>query len=169
MATEQTTNPNWNSNTNNSYASSAGYGWQEQNQQTFLQNQEQRINLKSAEQARTYLATHQADESKMTFDKIFLVYKFNATFQRTLTTGMESMDSLEQARQYFNKAALMIHPDKNSHPLAEPVFKKLRESFDTAKATLKQRSQLFQHSQPCSTSSQAFNCHQDFYHSTATN
>lgn len=174
MAHEQTNNPNWNNNwQNDSYASSPQFGWQQQQkQQTYLHQQEQYINRKSAEQARAYLAKHQSlDGAKLTFDKVFLVYKFDATLQKTLVSGMEAMNSLEQAKQYFNKTVLMVHPDKNSHPLAETVFKKLREAFDTAKSTLKQRQQHFeQQQQNCSQSShQTFNTQPTFHYSTATN
>lgn len=134
MAKEQSSNPNWNSNSNNSsYASSCP------NDQSRLQEMENRINQRSAQKTREYLSTHQSDDGKLTEDKVFLVYKFNSTSQRTLVSGMIAQDSLEQAKSYFNKIALQVHPDKNSHPLAESVFKKLRESFDEAKLTLKQR------------------------------
>ena len=34
-----------------------------------------------------------------------------------------SSDPLE-VRKYFKRMALLVHPDKNSHPLANDVFKK---------------------------------------------
>ena len=51
--------------------------------------------MKSAEKAKAFLASNQSDESKLTFDKVFLVYKLKATLQKTLTNAMVSMNSLE--------------------------------------------------------------------------
>ena len=98
---------------------------------------EKAINIRSADKAKTFLASLPSDEQqKLNFDKVFLIYKLTSTKQLTLTNAMVSMQSLEQAKSYFNKLALQVHPDKNSHPLANTVFKKLRESFDEAKSTL---------------------------------
>lgn len=97
---------------------------------------EKAINVRSADKAKSFLANNSSDEHKLTFDKVFLIYKLKSTQQLTLTNAMVSMNSLEQAKSYFNKLALQVHPDKNNHPLADTVFKKLRESFNEAKSTL---------------------------------
>jgi curved DNA-binding protein CbpA len=34
----------------------------------------------------------------------------------------------EQAMQYFRRLALLLHPDKNQHPLAKEAFQKLSEA-----------------------------------------
>jgi len=41
----------------------------------------------------------------------------------------------------------MIHPDKNNHPLAESVFKKLKQSYDAAKNSLKHKQRLQENQQ----------------------
>ena len=148
MEKENATNNWWNNNNSyTSYSNSQSYSWTHDNiDKKYLraQEQERNNNSKFTELARSYLAKHQSYDAKLTFDKVFLVYKFNATSQENLINGMENMESLDQANQYFKKAALLIHPDKNSHPLAETVFKKLRQSYETAKSTLKQRQSLYE-------------------------
>merc|ERR1712110_218976 len=105
MAREQAnnSNPNWNNSYySNSNSNNSSYASCPQDDQSFLHQQENCINLKSAEKAKAFLSNHhQDDSSKLTFDKVFLVYKFNATQLKTLTSGMEAMNSLEQAKSYF--------------------------------------------------------------------
>lgn len=50
-----------------------------------------------------------------------------------LVQGMRQMSS-EQARKYFRSIAVMLHPDKNGHPLANEAFVKIQKAFDQATA-----------------------------------
>jgi len=179
MEKEKANNTNWR-NPNNSYTSYTDHPSYTRPHDDFnksstdksylrAQEKERCINSKSSELARTYLTTHQCNEAKLTFEKVFLVYKYNATNQQTLVSGMENMHSLESASQYFKKAALLIHPDKNSHPLAETVFKKLRNSYETAKATLKMRQQQQYYPQSCYSRTSNTFTQQNYYYSTAAN
>ena len=71
-----------------------------------------------------------------------MVYKMKSTKQDSIRKYMEALDSFENVNSYFKKLALHLHPDKNCHPLAEQVFKKVKEIYDTVKASYKMRSQF---------------------------
>ena len=58
------------------------------------------------------------------------------------------MESREEARSYFKKVARMIHPDKNSHPLAGEVFHKISDALKMTSLP-KESSTLTTFSQSC--------------------
>lgn len=58
------------------------------------------------------------------------------------------MGDSENTRGYFKKIALLLHPDKNAHPLANAIFQKLsnatqlaKKSFETMATGSSQRKQ----------------------------
>ena len=95
-------------------------------------------------QTRGYLSSNHIQKSFIAFENVFLVYKMKMTKFDTIKRHMQAMDSFEAANSYFKKLALLLHPDKNCHPLAEQVFKKVKEAFDDAKASLKKQSQFYE-------------------------
>ena len=59
--------------------------------------------------------------SQLTFDQVFLVYKFLETPLNTLVQGMKNK-SLEEVKKYTRTLAKQLHPDKNCHPKSNEVF-----------------------------------------------
>lgn len=94
----------------------------------YLRSLEQSINAKATSLAKAFLASlsesERADE-KLSYQKVFLVLKFNETPEDVLLAGMKLMGDSEQTRSYFKTCARLVHPDKNGHPLANTVFQKL--------------------------------------------
>ena len=94
----------------------------------YLRSLEQSINVKASSLAKAFLASlsesEHADE-KLSYQKVFLVLKFNETPEDVLLAGMKLMGDSEQTRGYFKTCARLVHPDKNGHPLANTVFQKL--------------------------------------------
>ena len=86
----------------------------------------------------TLTETEKVDE-KLSFQKIFLVLKFNETPDDLLLAGMKLMGDSEQTRSYFKKLARMVHPDKNGHTLANTVFQKLSNATEQALTSFSQR------------------------------
>lgn len=43
--------------------------------------------------------------------------------------AIKSSENTNDVRKYFKKIALLVHPDKNSHPLANDVFKKFSDAL----------------------------------------
>ena len=147
MRTDLNSNPNNNWNNNNSsygsrpsYYTNAAFPSNGTNYLSLkqLQEQEQMINAKATKQATNYLSK-MTENNSLNFEKVFGVYKLYQTNQETITMYIESMDSLDNANSYFKKIALLLHPDKNCHPLAEQAFKKVKEAYDTAKTNMKRR------------------------------
>ena len=94
-------------------------------------------------QSRGYFSSNDAKQPCVAFENVFLVYKMKTTKFDTIKRHMQAMGSFEAANSYFKRLALLLHPDKNSHPLAEQVFKKVKEAFDEAKASLKKQPQMY--------------------------
>ena len=99
-----------------------------------LQRMEQEINSRATEMAKNYLAQlseSERNDEKLSFQKIFLVFKFSETPETVVLQGMRLMGASdsEQTRSYYKKLALMLHPDKNGHPLASEVFKKISNAW----------------------------------------
>lgn len=59
--------------------------------------------------------------SNLSYDQIFLVYKFSETPLNTLVHGMKNK-SLEELKKYTRTLAKQVHPDKNCHPKSNEVF-----------------------------------------------
>ena len=143
---ESNPNNNWNRNCNNgnktfkpSYYSSAAFP-DHHEQDRLLESQiqlEQAINSQAIEYTNMFLS--KCSEPSLSPEKVYCVYKMSLTDQTIIAAYIESLGSLEKANSYFRKIALLLHPDKNCHPLAEQVFKKINQAFDCAKATLKMR------------------------------
>jgi len=86
---------------------------------------EQRINQHANSLAKQFIAGLSSGEranEKLSFQKVFLVLKFNATPDDVLLEGMKLMGDSDQTRSYFKKLAKLVHPDKNGHALASHVF-----------------------------------------------
>lgn len=74
--------------------------------------------MKTAAAAEETMAT----TTNLTEKKVFLIYKFDQTPEAMIRLAIETMGDRDQARAYFKGVAKMIHPDKNSHPLANQTF-----------------------------------------------
>lgn len=100
-----------------------------------LSDLERQINLRAAALAKSYLASLDSakkQDEKLSYQKVFLAYKFNETPSHVIVKGMLMMGDLEQSRGYFKKLAKLVHPDKNSHPLSNEVFQKLSNATQLA-------------------------------------
>ena len=62
-------------------------------------------------------------------EKVFLIYKFAETSEAMIDSAIREMGDSTQARAYFRKIALLVHPDKNEHPLANTVFQKISNAL----------------------------------------
>ena len=87
----------------------------------YLYKLEVDINSKARDQAALYVAS----DPRANFDKVSLVYKFAATPHEIIVEGMLGLGSFEAMHQYYKKLAKMLHPDKNTHELANEVFQKV--------------------------------------------
>ena len=88
------------------------------------------------------------NDEKLSSQKMFLIYKFNETSDEVLLQSLKLMGDSENTRGYFKKIALLLHPDKNAHPLANAIFQKLsnatqlaKKSFETMATGSSQRKQ----------------------------
>lgn len=61
---------------------------------------------------------HQSN-SKSSFEKVFLVYKFLETPMNLVLQGMEEKDD---AKKYYRSIVKQLHPDQNTHPQAKEAF-----------------------------------------------
>lgn len=98
---------------------------QDKSSETGLSCLEEQINLRAASEARLFLsslAENERGDSKLSFQKVFLVLKFSETPEEVLFEGLKLMGDSEKTRSYFLKLAKLLHPDKNGHPLANQVF-----------------------------------------------
>ena len=109
---------------------------QNENLSEYLSSLEKSINQRALNLSKEYLAslskTARNDE-KLSSQKIFLIFKFNETSEEVLLESLKLMGDSENTRSYFKKIALLVHPDKNGHPLANAVFQKLSNATQLAK------------------------------------
>ena len=64
---------------------------------------------------------HRLRMCHLTFDQVFLIYKFIETPLLTLQEGL-STKSEEDVKRYYRSIARQLHPDKNCHPRAKEAF-----------------------------------------------
>lgn len=84
-----------------------------------MKSQEKAINKRAMELTSDFMKTVAVEEAaNLTEKKVFLLYKFDQTPEAMILLAIESMGDRDQARAYFKGIAKMVHPDKNSHPLA---------------------------------------------------
>lgn len=62
-------------------------------------------------------------ETDLEFDAVFLIYKFLNFPPDLMLKGLSSKKEAE-LKSYYHLVAKLLHPDKNSHPLATEVFQK---------------------------------------------
>ena len=106
--------------------------------QQYLQSLEFDIN----KEAHTKTVMYMASNPDAVFDKVFLVYKFDATPEDIIVEGMRGLGSFENLHAYFKRLAKMTHPDKNSHAMANSVFQKVAQAYQAVEPTLKQQDAL---------------------------
>ena len=61
----------------------------------------------------------------LTFEQCFLVYKFTQTQFEVVVSGLVSMAQTQTfvaVTAFYRKLIKLLHPDKNSHPLAKEAF-----------------------------------------------
>lgn len=91
----------------------------------YLQKHEVETNKKARDQAVLYMASNPETD----FNKVFLIYKFDATPHDIIVQGLLNFAGFDALNQYYKKLAKMIHPDKNTHDLANAVFQKISQAF----------------------------------------
>ena len=96
-----------------------------------LEYREKIINTRAQSMAEAYFAS--PDALNIDFNKVFLVYKFAETPEPMIMDAITMMGEQDTARAFFKKVALMVHPDKNGHPLANDVFKKISKALEVSK------------------------------------
>lgn len=67
-------------------------------------------------------------EGNIEFEKIMETYKLLIVPEKTLQTHLFSLGK-DNAKKEFRRMALLVHPDKNSHPNSKIAFQKLYNHF----------------------------------------
>jgi hypothetical protein len=80
---------------------------------------ENQINIRSKELTMEFLQRNRQFEELS--DQVFLVYKFINTPIHIIKKGIEAKDN-RNAKRYYRKIVMLIHPDKNKHPQAKDAF-----------------------------------------------
>ena len=96
----------------------------------------QEIGNLARKQATEYLRTTETTDtgtprcccSEIEFEKIVETYKLLIVPDNTLQCLLQAMGR-DAARKEFRRVAMLIHPDKNSHPSAKIAFQKLYHHF----------------------------------------
>ncbi len=71
---------------------------------------------------------HETSADATEFEKIVETYKLLIIPDKTLLEILRSLGR-EEAKQEFRRVAMLVHPDKNSHPNAKIAFQKLYSHF----------------------------------------
>lgn len=66
-------------------------------------------------------------------EKIVETYRLLIVPDKTLLSFLQSLGK-EEARKEFRRVAMLVHPDKNSHPNAKIAFQKLYSHFKRVEA-----------------------------------
>merc|ERR1719240_231092 len=72
------------------------------------------------------------DEGIPTTEQIFWVYKLVIMPLEMLSTFL-TFNDLKTMKLIFRRLSILIHPDKNSHPMSSNAFQKLNQVYQNAK------------------------------------
>ena len=67
------------------------------------------------------------------------MFKFNLTPEDIIIEGMLRLGTYETLHQFYKKLAKMLHPDKNEHELANKVFQKVTQAYQSVSPILKKQ------------------------------
>jgi len=96
-------------------------------EEEYMNRVEQEINDAAKQRAVDFIQSH--PQFSGSFDQVFLVYKFCSTPQDHLNRGL-MLKPRDLAKKYFKQVVVLLHPDKNHHPLAKEAFQKLKSAFE---------------------------------------
>ena len=103
----------------------------------YLQQLEIKVNQKAQVEANSYLSKN--NQSCQNYQKVFLIYKFDATPAEVIQQGLLKLKSQEELSKFYKDLAKLTHPDKNDHPLANQVFQKISHAYQTVMPKTKER------------------------------
>uniref|UniRef100_A0A7S3N5G2 J domain-containing protein n=1 Tax=Euplotes harpa TaxID=151035 RepID=A0A7S3N5G2_9SPIT len=108
-----------------SYVQSETYDHSERtNNQITLQEILKEVNEKAQLETKNYMQLHSLAQDE---SSVFQVYKIIYMPSEILQVSFKSLgDGLNSC---FRKMAVVIHPDKNSHPLSNKAFQKLSQAY----------------------------------------
>ena len=100
----------------------------EQQQQQHQQHQQDQQDWRDQD-----FESRDCGQESLEFEKIVETYKLLIIPDKTLRTYLLSLGK-ENAKKEFRRIALLVHPDKNSHPNSKLAFQKLYNHFVNAMA-----------------------------------
>jgi len=82
------------------------------------------VDLKAQYETQIYMNNNETNQSETS---VYQIYKIIYMPSKILQASFQSLG--EGLNSCFRKMAILIHPDKNSHPLANQAFQKLSQVF----------------------------------------